>query len=58
MLTNLRIYWYAVPDKNLNLSVGIDAIHNVLIKSFPSQTQNIVKHMLIVKAQNQNQTRY
>ena len=36
-LTNLRLIWHGTIDKDLNLSIGLDSIVNVFIKTMPIQ---------------------
>jgi len=57
-LTNLRLIWYSSSDKDVNLSIGLDTINNVFIKSTPGSGFNEVKHILTVKSASPNQTKY
>lgn len=57
-LSNLRIVWYSQADKDINLSIGLDTINNVVIKSTPVSGYREFKHVLILKAISPNQTKY
>lgn len=45
-------------DNYINLSCGLESILLTEIKTTPVQWGSGYKHLLIIKAQNQNQTRY
>ncbi len=38
-LSNLRLVWHSLTDKDLNLSIGLDTINNIILKSMPAQGQ-------------------
>ena len=57
-LTNLRVIWYCNADKDLNLSIGLDTINNVIIKTVPLQGYNDVRHILTLKSISPTQTKY
>lgn len=57
-LSNLRLFWHTDNDKSINFSVGIDTIWHISIKSVPSQTNNSIMHIMVVKAQSSTNTRY
>lgn len=57
-ITNLRIMWHGIQDKDLNLSIGLDTITYVALKSYPQQGFHDLKHVLIVKALSPGQTKY
>ncbi len=58
-VTNLRLIWHAKNDKNLNLSIGLDTINNLMIKTLPGQTGfNDMKYVLTIKSLSPSQTKY
>ncbi len=58
-LTNLRLIWHAKNDKNLNLSIGLDTISALMLKTQPVQSGlNDMKHILTVKSLSPSQTKY
>ncbi len=58
-LSNLRLIWHAKNDKSLNLSIGLDTINNLMLKSTPSQHGlNDLKHILTVKSVSPSNTKY
>lgn len=57
-LSNLRILWYAQTDKDVNLSIGLDTINNVTVKSIPVAGFSEPKHILTLKAVSPSQTKY
>lgn len=57
-LTNLRVIWQAANDRYTNLSFGIDTMVLVNIKTLPMNGGAGSKHLMIVKCENLNQTRY
>ena len=36
-ITNLRLIWHGSVDRDLNLSIGLDTIVNVFLKTMPIQ---------------------
>jgi hypothetical protein len=40
-VTNLRVIWYAQKDRDINLSIGLDTVNNVFMKSFPMAMQRL-----------------
>jgi len=57
-ITNLRLIWHGSTDKDLNLSIGLDTIVNIILKSVPIQGFHDMKYMMIVKALSPRQTKY
>jgi hypothetical protein len=57
-LSNLRIIWYAASDKEVNLSIGLDTINNVFLKSTLIPGQSNLKHYLTIKSLSPGQTKY
>lgn len=57
-LSNLRILWYSQTDKDINLSIGLDTINNVILKSIPVSGYSDFKHLLTLKAVSPSQTRF
>ncbi len=57
-LSNLRILWYSQIDKEVNLSIGLDTINNVNVKSIPVAGFSDPKHILTLKAVSPSQTKY
>lgn len=58
-LTNLRLIWHAKNDKNLNLSIGLDTITNLILKTTPEQAGfNDIKYILTVKSLSPSRTKY
>ena len=57
-ITNLRLLWHGTVDKDLNLSIGLDTIVNVFVKTMPIQGYHELKHVLIVKSISPRQTKY
>jgi hypothetical protein len=57
-LSNLRIVWYSQIDKDVNLSIGLDTINNVTVKSMPVAGFSEPKHILTLKALSPSQTKY
>jgi hypothetical protein len=40
ILSNLRIIWHSQRDKDINLSIGLDTLNNIIIKSIPVSGYN------------------
>ena len=57
-LSNLRLLWYSQSDKDMNLSIGLDTINNIMLKSVPVSGYSDFKHCLTIKALSPNQTKY
>jgi len=57
-LTNLRIIWHSRSDKDLNLSIGLDTINNVMLKTVPLQGYNEMRFMMTLKCVSPKQTKY
>lgn len=57
-LSNLRIVWYSQTDKDINLSIGLDTINNVIIKSIPVSGYSDFKHLLTLKAVSPSQVKF
>jgi hypothetical protein len=57
-LSNLRIMWYSQSDKDVNLSIGLDTINNVTVKSIPISGYSDFKHILTLKAVSPSQVKY
>jgi Bardet-Biedl syndrome 5 protein len=58
IVTNLRLIWHGNVDRDLNLSIGLDTITNVMIKTLPIQGFHDLKYVLIVKCLSPRQTKY
>ena len=57
-LSNLRIVWYSQTDKDINLSIGLDTINNVVLKSIPVSGYSDFKHLLTLKAVSPSQVKF
>ena len=57
-LSNLRIVWYSQADKEVNLSIGLDCLNNVNVRSVPVGGFSDLKHILTLKAVSPSQTKY
>lgn len=57
-LTNLRIVWKLASDYYVNLSIGLDAINKVKIRTIPVGGGSSFKYLMILKAENPNQKKY
>lgn len=58
LLTNLRIIWYSQSDKDINLSIGLDTLNNISIKSVPLSGYSELKHILTLKSLSPAGTKY
>lgn len=54
LLTNLRLIWMLGRDKRTNLSIGLDTIQNISIKSTESRLTGAVRTMSILTKFNQS----
>ena len=57
-ITNLRLIWHGSTDRDLNLSIGLDTIVNIFLKTMPIQGYQELKYILVVKSISPRQTKY